>query len=115
MAVVCRSLLRDLVRRMLLALMRKVLFLEDIGTKPYQWDRMLLHLRYAGLLKKVTGHRLWRYAPMRGLDETELLDRAIFTRFENSKAQLRSVCVAVTSPPPMSRCLWELRLPLDLS
>ncbi len=32
-----------------------ILFLEDIGTKPYQWDRMLLHLRYAGLLEKVTG------------------------------------------------------------
>ena len=32
-----------------------VLFLEDIGTKPYQWDRMLLHLRYSGLLEKVRG------------------------------------------------------------
>jgi len=33
----------------------RILFLEDIGTKPYQWDRMLLHLRYAGLLQHVTG------------------------------------------------------------
>src|SRR5580692_7922381 len=32
-----------------------ILFLEDIGTKPYQWDRMLLHLRYAGLLERATG------------------------------------------------------------
>jgi muramoyltetrapeptide carboxypeptidase len=32
-----------------------VLFLEDIGVKPYQWDRMLLHLRYAGMLEGVTG------------------------------------------------------------
>ncbi|MDQ2833143.1 MAG: LD-carboxypeptidase [Acidobacteriota bacterium] len=32
-----------------------ILFLEDIGTKPYQWDRMLLHLRHAGLLEHVTG------------------------------------------------------------
>ena len=32
-----------------------VLFLEDIGTKPYQWDRMLLHLRLAGLLESVGG------------------------------------------------------------
>ena len=32
-----------------------VLFLEDIGTKPYQWDRMLLHLKYAGMLEGVTG------------------------------------------------------------
>ncbi len=33
----------------------RILFLEDIGAKPYQWDRMLLHLRYAGLLDHVTG------------------------------------------------------------
>jgi muramoyltetrapeptide carboxypeptidase len=32
-----------------------VLFVEDIGTKPYQWDRMLQHLRFAGLMERVTG------------------------------------------------------------
>ena len=32
-----------------------VLFLEDIGVKPYQWDRMLVHLKLAGCLKNVTG------------------------------------------------------------
>ena len=30
-----------------------VLFLEDIGTAPYQWDRMLVHLRFAGMLHGV--------------------------------------------------------------
>ena len=37
------------------ALEPRILFLEDIGTKPYQWERMLLHLRYAGLLEHVSG------------------------------------------------------------
>ena len=32
-----------------------VLMLEDVGVKPYQWDRMLVHLRHAGILKNVTG------------------------------------------------------------
>jgi muramoyltetrapeptide carboxypeptidase len=32
-----------------------ILFLEDIGVKPYQWDRQLLHLRYAGVLEGVRG------------------------------------------------------------
>lgn len=32
-----------------------VLFLEDIGVKPYQWDRMVQHLRQAGVLEQVTG------------------------------------------------------------
>ncbi len=32
-----------------------VLFLEEVGTKPYQWDRMLLHLSYAGAMERVKG------------------------------------------------------------
>jgi muramoyltetrapeptide carboxypeptidase len=32
-----------------------ILFLEDIHTKPYQWDRMLNHLRLAGVLDNVRG------------------------------------------------------------
>jgi len=33
----------------------KLLFLEDVGAKPYQVDRMLWHLRSAGKLEGVTG------------------------------------------------------------
>jgi muramoyltetrapeptide carboxypeptidase len=33
----------------------KLLFLEDLGEKPYQIDRMLRHLRLAGKLEGVTG------------------------------------------------------------
>lgn len=33
----------------------RILFLEDIGTKPYKWDRFLLHMRYAGMLENVAG------------------------------------------------------------
>jgi muramoyltetrapeptide carboxypeptidase len=32
-----------------------ILFIEEVNTKPYQWDRMLLHLRYAGLMDRVRG------------------------------------------------------------
>jgi muramoyltetrapeptide carboxypeptidase len=32
-----------------------VLFLEDIHVKPYQWDRMLQHLQFAGMMKNVCG------------------------------------------------------------
>ncbi len=32
-----------------------ILMLEDVGVKPYQWDRMLVHLRHAGMLERVTG------------------------------------------------------------
>ena len=32
-----------------------ILFLEEVNTRAYQWDRQLLHLRYAGLLDRVRG------------------------------------------------------------
>ncbi len=32
-----------------------ILFLEDINTRPYQWDRMISHLRLAGQLRHVRG------------------------------------------------------------
>ncbi|MGD0445606.1 MAG: LD-carboxypeptidase [Edaphobacter sp.] len=54
-----------------------ILFLEDIGTKPYQWDRMLLHLKYSGLLEKVTGIVFGDMRQCITAEEEEYLDRAI--------------------------------------
>lgn len=54
-----------------------ILFLEDVGTKPYQWDRMLLHLRYSGLLEKVTGIVFGDMRQCVPVDENDYLERAI--------------------------------------
>jgi muramoyltetrapeptide carboxypeptidase len=54
-----------------------ILFLEDIGTKPYQWDRMLLHLRYSGLLEGVRGIVFGDMLQCVPLEENEYLERAI--------------------------------------
>jgi muramoyltetrapeptide carboxypeptidase len=54
-----------------------ILFVEDIGTKPYQWDRMLLHLRYSGLLEKVTGIVFGDMRQCVPVDENDYLERAI--------------------------------------
>nr|WP_179493426.1 LD-carboxypeptidase [Granulicella arctica] len=54
-----------------------VLFLEDIGTKPYQWDRMLLHLRYSGLLEGVKGIAFGDMKQCVAPGEMELLEGAI--------------------------------------
>lgn len=54
-----------------------VLFLEDIGTKPYQWDRMLLHLRYSGCLEDVSGIVFGDMAQCVPPEEQDLLERAI--------------------------------------
>jgi len=54
-----------------------ILFLEDIGTKPYQWDRMLLHLRYAGVLDGVRGIVFGDMRQCVSAGEEEFLERAI--------------------------------------
>jgi len=54
-----------------------VLFLEDIGTKPYQWDRMLLHLRYAGRLEGVKGIVFGDMGQNVAAEDLPLLERAI--------------------------------------
>jgi muramoyltetrapeptide carboxypeptidase len=54
-----------------------ILFLEDIGTKPYQWDRMLLHLRYSGLMEKVSGVVFGDMGQCVSSGEMNYLERAI--------------------------------------
>nr|WP_255551234.1 LD-carboxypeptidase [Granulicella sp. dw_53] len=54
-----------------------VLFLEDIGTKPYQWDRILLHLRYSGRLDSVRGIVFGNMEQCVSAEEADLLERAI--------------------------------------
>jgi len=55
----------------------RVLFLEDIGTKPYQWDRMLLHLRYAGMLEHVSGIVFGDMRQCVGPEDEALVEAAI--------------------------------------
>jgi muramoyltetrapeptide carboxypeptidase len=53
-----------------------VLFVEDIGTKPYQWDRMLQHLKFAGMMKNVRGVVLGDMSANIQPNEMELLEAA---------------------------------------
>jgi muramoyltetrapeptide carboxypeptidase len=59
-----------------------ILFLEDIGTKPYQWDRMLQHLNAAGLLKHVCGIILGDMAANVMPEEMDLLEAACLHALE---------------------------------
>ena len=53
-----------------------VLFLEDIGVKPYQWDRMLQHLRFAGVMQHVRGVVFGDMSACVAAEEMELLEAA---------------------------------------
>jgi muramoyltetrapeptide carboxypeptidase len=61
----------------------RILFFEEIGTKPYQWDRMLLHLRYAGLLENVSGIVFGDMQQCVGESEQALLEGAILHRLSD--------------------------------
>ncbi len=55
-----------------------ILFVEDIGTKPYQWDRMLQHLRWAGRMDGVRGIVFGDMGQcVAEGEESELLERAL--------------------------------------
>jgi muramoyltetrapeptide carboxypeptidase len=54
-----------------------ILALEDIGTKPYQWDRMLVHLRNAGLLKRAAGIVFGDMAQCVTADEQAFLEETL--------------------------------------
>jgi muramoyltetrapeptide carboxypeptidase len=54
-----------------------ILFLEDIGTKAYQWDRMLLHLRYAGVLESARGIVFGNMRQCAAIADDDYLERAI--------------------------------------
>jgi muramoyltetrapeptide carboxypeptidase len=53
-----------------------VLFVEDIGVKPYQWDRMLQHLKFAGKMEMVRGVVLGDMSANVEPSEMELLEGA---------------------------------------
>ncbi len=53
-----------------------VLFVEDTGVKPYQWDRMLQHLRFAGVLDGVGGIVFGDMSANVSMDEMDLLEAA---------------------------------------
>jgi muramoyltetrapeptide carboxypeptidase len=61
----------------------RILYLEDIGTKPYQWDRMLLHLRYAGMLEHVSGIVFGNMRQCVAAEEGALLEAAILYSLRN--------------------------------
>ena len=54
-----------------------ILFLEDVNVRPFQWDRMLLHLRLAGQFDGVTGIVLGDMQQSAPPEEQQLLEQAI--------------------------------------
>jgi muramoyltetrapeptide carboxypeptidase len=52
----------------------KVLFLEDVGEKPYRIERMLTHLKMAGKLDRIAGLVFGTFTDCRGNGDREVDD-----------------------------------------
>ena len=61
-----------------------ILFVEEVGTKAYQWDRMMLHLQYAGVLERVRGIVFGDMEQCAAdADESELIEQALLHRLRD--------------------------------
>jgi muramoyltetrapeptide carboxypeptidase len=54
-----------------------LLFFEDLGVTPYQWDRMLVHLQHAGLLAGVRGIIFGDMQQCGGADEQQAIQESL--------------------------------------
>jgi muramoyltetrapeptide carboxypeptidase len=92
-----------------------ILFLEDIETKPYQWDRILLHLRYAGLLDSARGIVFGNMTQCVAAEEFEFLERAILHSLRDFKGPIAiGLRCGHVSAPNITLPL-NVRVRLDLS
>ena len=63
---------------------RGILFLEEVATRAYQWDRMLLHLDYAGILQQASAIVLGDMAQCAATpEEAQLIEDAILHRLRD--------------------------------
>ncbi|WP_047489555.1 LD-carboxypeptidase [Terriglobus sp. TAA 43] len=66
-----------------------ILFVEEVGTHPYQWDRMMLHLQYAGLLDRVKGIVFGDMAQCAAdAEEAALIEKALLHNLRNWKGPI---------------------------
>jgi muramoyltetrapeptide carboxypeptidase len=93
----------------------RILFLEDIGTKPYQWDRMLLHLRYAGLLQHVSGIVFGDMRQCAAPEEDAMLEQAILHALADFTGPIAIGLRSGHGEPPNITLPLGVRVRLDLS
>jgi muramoyltetrapeptide carboxypeptidase len=65
-----------------------ILFLEDIGTKPYKWDRFLQHLIFAGSMENVRGIVLGDMSANIEPSEMALMEAACLHALRNFKGPI---------------------------
>ena len=88
---------------------KSILILEDIGEAPYRIDRMLTHLRLAGILQQLSGLGFGAFTKC---DEDKDVDRKpSFELLDVFRDRTKGLEIPIVSKLPIGHCLGNAALP----
>ena len=91
-------------------LKESILILEDIGEAPYRIDRMLTHLRLAGILKKISGLGFGSFSDCN--NDTDVDKSKTFKLIEILKDRTQDLAIPIVSNLPIGHCQGNASLPI---
>ena len=87
-----------------------ILIIEDIGEAPYRIDRMLTHLRLAGLLQQISG---LGFGSFKGCEDEKNVDKTkTFELLDIFKDRTQDLKIPIVSNLPIGHCCGNASLPL---
>tara|TARA_B100000965_G_scaffold381858_1_gene379697 strand:+ start:902 stop:1774 length:873 start_codon:yes stop_codon:yes gene_type:complete len=86
-----------------------ILIIEDIGEAPYRIDRMLTHLRLAGVLQQLSG---LGFGSFTSCDEEKDVDKKkSFDLFDIFRDRTQGLKIPIVSNLPIGHCIGNASLP----
>lgn len=89
---------------------KSILIIEDIGEAPYRIDRMLTHLRLAGVLHQLSGLGFGSFT--RCDDEKDVDKSKTFKLLDIFKDRTQDLKIPIVSSLPIGHCCGNASLPL---
>jgi len=89
---------------------KAILVIEDIGEAPYKIDRMLTHLRLAGILQQVAGLGFGSFKHC--VDNQDIDKTKTFELIDIFKDRTKDLKIPIVSNLPIGHCCGNASLPL---
>ncbi len=89
---------------------KSILIIEDIGEAPYRIDRLLTHLRLAGILQQIAG---LGFGSFKYCDDDKNVDKAkTFELLDIFKDRTKDLKIPIVFNLPIGHCLGNASLPI---
>ena len=89
---------------------KSILIIEDVGEAPYRIDRMLTHLRLAGVLHQLSG---LGFGSFTSCDDEKDVDKSkTFKLLDIFKDRTQDLKIPIVSSLPIGHCCGNASLPL---